>query len=230
MSWASKLSNKMSRYTGFKPLDPLGSPIVEQFTGMAQAREANEASLASTREQMAFQNEQAKIQREWESGMSNTAHQREVEDLKKAGLNPVLSAGGGGASTPSATVPSGSSYQAQNELPGGYLGQISKVLDLVNTATSIQKESATAKNLNTQTKLLEQKMPKGAVMANLWDVLLPESGRFGYSAKKFMQSSDLGTTMNAMGVKPDSKIGKSLKAKNYYYDKKSKLWIGKEIK
>lgn len=47
---------------------------------------------------------QAEIQRDWQKMMSDTAHQRETADLKAAGLNPVLSAGGTGASTPSGAM------------------------------------------------------------------------------------------------------------------------------
>ena len=65
------------------------------------------ASLASTAanyeltQQTNRQNKKlAKEQMAFQERMSNSAHAREIQDMRNAGLNPILSMGGSGASTP----------------------------------------------------------------------------------------------------------------------------------
>lgn len=52
-----------------------------------------------------FNAEQARLNREWQERMSNTAYQRAMKDLRKAGLNPIL-AYTSGASTPTGSYAS----------------------------------------------------------------------------------------------------------------------------
>nr|UXQ88121.1 MAG: DNA pilot protein [Microvirus sp.] len=130
-----------------------GGALAGGLAGFGSAYGASQQAGASqdmAREQMKFQRE-----------MSSTAHQRQVKDLKKAGLNPILSTNSGASS------PGGAMGQAQN-ITGS---AVTSALNATLMKSQIAKINAETGLTNKQSDSIDPFAKGGAAIGSLADYL-----------------------------------------------------------
>lgn len=108
---------------------------------------SNEAATARE-----FNAQQAQIERDWSENLANTAVQRKMQDLKNAGINPIL------ASSEGATVPSAGAARAalaSGSAASSSGSHVSSAVSIPNIMERAETRDEVLKNLANSAQLAE---------------------------------------------------------------------------
>lgn len=117
-----------------------GNTILETNAKQTQANLEDYMGWGAAERNRIFNAEQAQLNRDFQERMSNTAYQRAVEDLRQAGLNPILAAGS------SASTPNGSSASGDSAGVGSGIQLINTIMSGVSSILKANKPVNIIKN------------------------------------------------------------------------------------
>lgn len=183
-----EVNNAADQIAGLKELAQANSAASAE-----QARIQREWQEAQNAKAMEFSAQEAAKNRDWQEMMSNTAHQREVNDLMAAGLNPVLSAmNGNGAAVGSGATASGvTSAGAKGEVDTSASGAIVNLLGSILAAqTQIQAANI---NARTQEAVADKYTAMEGIVASI------AAGATRYSADQHYRGMKDAATLGAVG-------------------------------
>lgn len=128
-------------------LGSFAGPLFSGILGSEGARQQNRANSQAVQAQMGFQR-----------AMSNSAYQRGMADMKKAGLNPILAYRQGGASSPG-----GATFQAASPLgSGARFG-----LETASALSTVKKQASEVNKIDADTKKVFQEIKNLGAQYNL---------------------------------------------------------------
>ncbi|WNK15077.1 MAG: DNA pilot protein [Microvirus sp.] len=146
--------------------------------------------------------------------MANTAHQREVADLKAAGINPLLSAHGSGLSTPSLTAPTQGaegSARAGNIMGNAMANLPATIIQLMSGQQQIElqraqtdKTRAENEKISTETNKINTEIPW--INRTNEQNISESKQRVTESSQRTVESQARTATNNAMRVPSIAKI------------------------